>query len=182
METKMEDLTGKLKALDLVLAKSKDTVTTRKKDALKRSERSIARITSALYVLKEEIEELKFINKDSEENVRTWADEVELKLTAAESALNAIRDVLSEIEQEEISVQREKNEEIQRIAVDAETKKQLSIEQANLELERAHKEAERKRDLEHGELLRKQTMEYQKTVQASMDTKSKQVQNIKLPK
>ena len=178
----MEELTGKLKALDLVLAKSKDTVTARNKDALKRSEQSIARKISALYVLKEEIEELKFINKDSEENVRTWADEVELKLTAAESALNSIRAVLSEIEQEEISVQREKDEEIQRIAVDAETKKQLSIEHAKLELERAHKEAERKRDLEHGELLRKQTMEYQKTVQASMDTKSKQVQNIKLPK
>ena len=48
-------------------------------------------------------------------------------------------------------MQREKDEEIQRIAVDAETKKQLSIEHAKLELERAHKEAERKRDLEHGE-------------------------------
>ncbi|CAB4009327.1 Hypothetical predicted protein [Paramuricea clavata] len=108
METKMEELTGKLKALDLVLAKSKDTVTARNKDALKRSEQSIARKISALYVLKEEIEELKFINKDSEENVRTWADEVELKLTAAESELNAIRAVLSEIEQEEISVQRER--------------------------------------------------------------------------
>ena len=84
METKMEELTGKLKALDLVLAKSKDTVsvTARNKDALKRSEQSIARKISALYVLKEEIEELKFINKDSEENVRSWADEVELKLTA----------------------------------------------------------------------------------------------------
>jgi hypothetical protein len=47
METKVEELTGKLKALDLVLAKSKDTVTARNKDALINEVNSRSREKSA---------------------------------------------------------------------------------------------------------------------------------------
>ena len=62
-----------------------------------------------------------------------------------------------------------------------ETDKQLSIEKAKLELERAHKE-EHRREREHQEFILKQKMEFEKTVQASMGNKLKQVQNVKLPK
>ena len=62
-----------------------------------------------------------------------------------------------------------------------ETDKQLSIKKAKLELEKAHKE-EHRREREHQEFILKQKMEFEKTVQASMGNKSKQVQNVTLPK
>jgi hypothetical protein len=119
---------------------------------------------------------IKFIQKDSEDNVRAWANDCETK-----SKVENIKRVLLEIEEEEILVKREKDEASLRMAIDAETEKQLAIEKGRLELERVHKEVERQRELEHQVRILQQKMKFQKSMETSME-KSKEVKNIKLPK
>ena len=130
MEAKISELDGKFKALNMILEKTNDAVTERNKASLVRNERSINNKVAALYVLKEEIEELKFINNESEENVREWAKGIETKLNDVDTHLIQVRDTLDQINNEEASVQRERDEEMQRKAVDVETQKQLSIEKS----------------------------------------------------
>ena len=162
MEAKISELDGKFKALNMILEKTNDAVTERNKASLLRNERSSNNKVAAMYVLKEEIEELKFIDKESEENVRGWAKEIETKLNDVDTHLTQVRDTLDQINNEEASVQREKDEEMQRKAVDVETQKQLSIEKAKLELQRIHKEEERKREKEHQEFILKQKMDFER--------------------
>ena len=174
MEAKISELDGKFKALNMILEKINDAVTERNKASLLRNERSINNKVAAL--------ELKFINKKSEENARGWAKGIETKLNDVDTHLIQLKDTLDQINNEEASVQREKDEEMQRKAVDVETQKKLSIEKAKLELQRIHKEEERKREKEHEEFILKQKMDFEKTMQTSVEKQSKQVQNIKLPK
>ena len=181
METKLGELAGKFKALNFVVGNMDDILTAREKEPLKRKEISISKKISAIYALQEEIEELKFIQKDSEENVRAWANDCGTKLNEAKSKVENIKRVLVEIEEEEILAKREKDEASLRMAIDAETEKQLAIEKARLELERVHKEAERQRELEHQDRILQQKMKFQKSMETSMG-KSKEVKNIKLPK
>ena len=182
MEAKISELDGKFKALNLIIENTKNAVSERNKASLLRNERSINNKVAALYVLKEEIEELRFINKDTEENVWEWAKGIETELKDVDVHLDKVRDTLDQINDEEASIQREKDEKIQRKAVDVETQKQLSMEKASLELQRVHQEEERKREKEHQEFILKQKMDFEKTMQTSMEKQSKQVKNIKLPK
>ena len=51
------------------------------------------------------------------------------------------------------SPSKRKDEETRRKLINAETEKQIEIEKARFELERAHKDEERKRELEHQDLV-----------------------------
>ena len=57
-----------------------DAVTAREKGTLTRIEASLSNKINEIYSLKEEIEELNFINEESEASVDTWATETETKL------------------------------------------------------------------------------------------------------
>ena len=55
-------------------------MTAREKGTLTRIEASLSNKINEIYSLKEEIEELNFINEESEASVDTWATETETKL------------------------------------------------------------------------------------------------------
>ena len=170
METKLAELRGKLLALDL-------TITTRNKEALVRHETSISKKTMGLHLLKDEIEEMKFIQSEEPEEVRKWAMDIDAKLSNADGKLVAIRELLCEITKEKQASERKEAEKLQRIEFDVEREKQLAIEQAKFELQQKHKEEERKRDLEHQKELLERELQHQ-----SQENKPKQVNNTKLPK
>ncbi len=65
-------------------------MTERDKTTLKRYEQSLTNKVSAIYALKEVIEELKFIDQENEEEVRTWAEEIEGKLSDATLKMDKI--------------------------------------------------------------------------------------------
>ena len=132
MESKLNELTGKFKALNLIVGRVDNLLTEREKESLKRTEQSLRKKTNAIYELKEEIEELKFTNKESDEDVQTWATETETKLIDAKEKIELVRRVLSEIESQETIIKREKDEANRREAIDAETEKQTAIEKARL--------------------------------------------------
>ena len=181
MESKLNELTGKFKALNLIMGRVDNLLTEREKESLKRTEQSLRKKTNAIYELKEEIEELKFTNKESDEDVQTWATETETKLIDAKEKIELVRRVLSEIESEETIIKREKDEANRREAIDAETEKQMAIEKAKLE--RVHKDEERKRELEHQDLILQQQMKFEKARESNTEkSKELQVKNVKLPK
>jgi hypothetical protein len=158
-------------------------LTEREKESLKRTEQSLRKKTNAIYELKEEIEELKFTNKESDADAQTWATETETKLIDAKEKIELVRRVLSEIESQETIIKREKDEANRREAIDAETEKQTAIEKARLELERVHKDEERKRELEHQKLILQQQMKFEKARESNTEkSKELQVKNVKLPK
>ena len=72
MELKLNELTGKFKALNFVLKKVDEAVTAREKGILRRIEASLSNKINGIYSLKEEIEEFKFISEESEADVETY--------------------------------------------------------------------------------------------------------------
>ena len=133
--------------------------------------------------MKEEIEELKFINKESDDDVQAWATETENKLNDAKGKIERVKRALSDIENDETITEREKDEAIRREVIKAETEKQVAIEKVRMELERIHKEEERKRDLEHQDLILQQQMKFEKARESNVEKpKELQVKNVKLPK
>ena len=85
--------------------------------------------------MKEEIEELKFIKEESDEDVETWAAETENKLNIAREKIGIINQTLSDIENKESIGKQTRDEETRRELINAETEKQIEIEKARFELE-----------------------------------------------
>ena len=183
MELKLNELTGKFKALNLIVKKVDDAVTARERASLTRIKTSLTNKIDGIYRLKEEIEELKFINEESDEDVETWAAETENKLNIAREKIGIINQTLSDIENEESIAKQTKDEETRRKLINAETEKQIEIEKARFELERAHKDEERKRELEHQDLVLQQQIKFEKTKESYAEkSNDRQVKNVKLPK
>ena len=183
MELKLNELTGKFKALNLIVKKVDDAVTARKRESLTRIETSLTNKIDGIYRLKEEIVELKFINEESDEDVETWAAETENKLNIAREKIGIINQALSDIENEESIAKQTKDEETRRKLINAETEKQIEIEKARFELERAHKDEERKRELEHQDFVLQQQIKFEKTKESYAEkSNDRQVKNVKLPK
>ena len=126
--------------------------------------RQVASITNriqAVHALKEEIEEIKFINDDSEENVRKWASTIESKINEADNKVRELRQRLGNIEENERAVA----QEAERAAAEIERRKQLEFEKQKFELEQEAKEKERKRELKHKAEIMSQQLEYQKSIE-----------------
>ena len=92
LETKLAELTGKIKALKFTLGKCDDAITARNREALTRHEASMTKRVVAVCALKQEIEELKFVKE--EDAVRQWAEDVEARMVEADVKAVAIRQLL----------------------------------------------------------------------------------------
>ena len=183
MELKLNELTRKFKALNLIVKKVDDAVTARKRVSLTWIKTSFTNKIDGIYRLKEEIEELKFINEESDKDVETWAAETENKLNIAREKIGIINQTLSDIENEESIAKQTKDEETRRKLINAEREKQIEIEKAIFELERAHKDEERKRELEHQDFVLQQQIKFEKTKESYAEkSNDRQVKNVKLPK
>ena len=93
VEQKLLELTGKTKALNFVIKKSGELPDSTKTEVLSRQITSIVNRIGAVHGLIEEIEEIKFTNDESEENVRAWASGNE-----ADKKVRELRQRLSDIE------------------------------------------------------------------------------------
>ena len=98
METKLAELRGKLLALDI--SKCDKDITTRNKEVLIRHETSISKKSMGLHLLKDEIEEMKFIQNEEPDKVRKWAMDIDAKTSNADGKLVEIRGLLCEITKE----------------------------------------------------------------------------------
>ena len=169
VDKKLLELTGKIKVLNFAIKKSDEVIDSTKTEVLTRQVGSITNRTSYT-CLKEEIEEIKFTDNDSEENIRNWAEEIESRISEADNKVSEKRERLNEIKETE----RVAAEETERVAIDIKRQKRLELEKQKFELEQAAKDEERKRELKHKtELLNKQ-LEYQKSIETSRKNKKNQ--------
>ena len=177
VEQKLLELTGKTKALNFAIKKSGELPDSTKMEVLSRQITSIVNRIGAVHALKEEIEEIKFTNDESEENVRAWASGIELNINEADKKVRELRQRLSDIEE----IERDKAQESERAAAEIERQKQLEFERQKYELEQEAKDEERKRELKHKAELLSQQLEYQKSIEKTVK-KPDQNAAIKLPK
>jgi DNA repair exonuclease SbcCD ATPase subunit len=177
MEKKLSELTGKIKALNFAIGKSDEVIDSTKTEILTRQISSITNRIEAIQSLKEEIEEIKFTDGDSEENVRTWAEEIESKINAADEKVSEIRQRVNTIREKEKATA----DESERVAADIERQKQLEFERQKFELQQVAKDEEHKRELKHKTELFNQQLEYEKSVK-TLPKEQETATSIKLPK
>ena len=134
LATKLAELTGKFKALNLTIGKSDEAITASNKEALSRHVASIVKKVEDMYTLKEEIVELKFVASETEQDVVAWAEDVDTKLAKTDMKVASIREILAKIDENEKGLQRTEVEQAQRAANDKEREKLLALEQAKFEL------------------------------------------------
>ena len=136
MEEKIAELTGKLKTLNFILNKTEEIIEKQNREALDRQETSILTKSRAINNLKEEIEELKFANGESDEQVQVWSENIEAVIANADEKVHNLRQHIKE------------NEDAEQAAEKAHARKdQLAFEKAQHELQQAREEEDRKRQL-----------------------------------
>ena len=99
--------------------------------------------------MKEEIEELKFVNNETEEQVESWGKSINEELLDADTKVVAIRARLKKIDEEERAIERDQKRKEQHAADDEQKKQQLAFEQAKHEQRLAHKEQDLKQERDH---------------------------------
>ncbi|CAB4011505.1 Hypothetical predicted protein, partial [Paramuricea clavata] len=103
---------------------SDEVIDSTKTEVLTRQISSITNRIQAIHALNEEIEEIKFTENDSEENIRNWAEEIESKISEADNKVSEIHQRLNEIKETE----RAEAEENECVAIDIKRQKQLEFE------------------------------------------------------
>ena len=77
MEALLNEMDAKIQMLKFTLGKTHATIESQNAEAMKRHENSLRQKNRAAHDLKENIEEKKFANKESEEAVGAWSQGIE---------------------------------------------------------------------------------------------------------
>ena len=78
---------AKLKALHLRLKKSDGIIAKREKEAIERQRASIVALAGEIDELRGSIQEAKFIQGETEEDVESWSEDVETQLSRADESV-----------------------------------------------------------------------------------------------
>ena len=84
MESLESTLQGKLKAVTFTLSKTDSILEKRDKVTIQRHKDSLNSVLNAIQTLKQQIEEAKFTNGESEEDVGDWGKSVEARIEQVE--------------------------------------------------------------------------------------------------
>lgn len=135
VDEKQRELTGKFKALSFAIRKSTEVMDSTKVEVLTRQISSVTNRIKTVCDLKDEVEEIKFTNGESEEDVQSWAQEIELKITEADSKVSELRERINYIE----GNQKSEAQETARAATEVDRQRQLEFEKRKHELKQAAK-------------------------------------------
>ena len=98
---------AKLKALHLRLKKSDGIIAKREKEAIERQRASIVALAGEIDELRGSIQEAKFIQGETEEDVESWSEDVETQLSRADESVVKLRACVKEIDTETSDHERE---------------------------------------------------------------------------
>ena len=90
---------AKLKALQLCLKRTDEILSKGERIAVERQKESIATIVSTITTLKGSIEEAKFGQGDTEENVEQWSNEIDARVTEADKVQNKLLNFVEDLDQ-----------------------------------------------------------------------------------
>ena len=153
---------AKIQTLKFTLGKTQAIIESKNVEALKRHEESLRQKNRAAYDLKENIEEKKFENKESEEAVSAWSQEIEKVPNDVDQKIVELHRIIAEIEKKE------------------QTAAKIEKEKDEMALE----EAKHKKRMDHQRELIEQQLEFQKALEANQEIQQAQVKPAatKLPK
>ena len=86
MESLESTLQGKLKAVTFTLSKTDSILEKRNKITIQRHKDSLNSMLNAIQTLKQQIEEAKFTNGESEEDVGDWGKSVEARIEQVDAS------------------------------------------------------------------------------------------------
>lgn len=158
----LNEMDAKIQTLKFTLGKTQTTIESQNVEALKRHEDSLRQKNRAAHDLKENIEEKKFANKESEEAVGAWSQGIEK--------------VLHDVDQQIVS--------LHRMIADMEKKEQTAAKVEKEKEEIALEEAKHKKRMEQQRELIEQQLQFQKTLEANQEMQQTQAKSTgtKLPK
>ena len=169
MEKALEELAKRLKTLKFRMGKTNDIIAKYYKEALERQRLSVTTSSTMVNVSKETIEEMVFAKGDSEEDIKTWAEESETLLSEADQCIRQITKELKDMEaatQEAITLkEREKKLEFEKLLMEQKIRQEQEAAKEKMEI-----------DLEYQKRLK----EFQQTESSS--EKSQSSAFIKMPK
>ena len=107
MESLESTLQGKLKAVTFTLSKTDSILEKRNKITIQRHKDSLNSMLNAIQTLKQQIEEAKFTNGESEEDVGDWGKSVEARIEQVDAKVTSLSKVIGDLEIEEKARQQE---------------------------------------------------------------------------
>ena len=107
MESPESTLQGKLKAVTFTLSKTDSILEKRNKITIQRHKDSLNWMLNAIQTLKQQIEEAKFTNGESEEDVGDWGKSVEARIGQVDAKVTSLLKVIGDLETEEKARQQE---------------------------------------------------------------------------
>ena len=113
MEALLNEMDAKIQTLKFTLGKTQTTIESQNVEALKRHEDSLRQKNRAAHDLKENIEEKKFANKESEEAVGAWSQGIEKVLHDVDQQIVSLHRMIADMgkkEQTAAKVEKEKEE------------------------------------------------------------------------
>lgn len=137
MDKLQNELAGKLKTLHYRQGKTDEVIAKRDRLVTERQKTSIVNIAEAINSLKETIEEKKFGKGESEEDIATWAGEIDNELAMADESIRKLTQIIKECDlrdqDDEAAYKHEKNMlfEKQLLAQKAEFEEKLEAKKAN---------------------------------------------------
>ncbi|XP_028416198.1 uncharacterized protein LOC114539993 [Dendronephthya gigantea] len=105
-------LTGKMKALRFTLSKTDEIIGKRNKTAIERHRDTLNSMSSAIGKLKGEIEEAKFIEGDSDENVDNWGKAIVEQLEEVDEKITHLNKIISDLALQEKAQQQEEENKL----------------------------------------------------------------------
>ena len=97
----LDELDAKIKALNLRLKKTAVVIEKNDKQAIERQRSAITNLTETIDQLRGSIQELKFAQGETEENIEEWSDQIELEITNADRSCERLSKRLEEMKFEE---------------------------------------------------------------------------------
>ena len=113
MESLESTLQGKLKAVTFTLSKTDSILEKRNKITIQRHKDSLNSMLNAIQTLKQQIEEAKFTNGESED-VGDWGKSVEARIEQVDAKVTSLSKVIGDLEIEEKARQQEDQLEFER--------------------------------------------------------------------
>ena len=153
----MSVLAGKLKTSNFTLNKTEEIISKHNREASERQQTSILTKIRAVNSTKDEIEELKFINGETDEQVQEWGNDIEAVIANADEKVRIIRQHVKQIEDAEQAAEKTQAR-----------KEQLAFQKNQHELQLAREEEDRQRQLQFERELLEQKLQYQKDLEAAL--------------
>jgi Fe2+ transport system protein B len=172
LKEKLDEIEAKVRLLNFAIKKTDDRLGTNDEEVVIRQKGQVTKIILAISDLKQTIEEKKFVEGDTDENVAAWGESIEKSIALG----------YENVRQLNVHIQRLKAEVRRRESARENENKRL-LDKENYARQQAFKKHERDRQLAFEQELMNQKLQHQKEIkELQVNQAQKSSSTTKLPK